>query len=321
LEKLDKFLKKLVVKLDKGIDKAKDKKTGLPLTFFTHSVKSYDTKNGNIIPRVFSKRSLPLYLEGVMHALRGGGDKSLHEKLKKSVLFDKKLKMYKLNASLKDESLEIGRSRVFTPGWLENESIWLHMEYKYFLELLKNGFYEEFYDSFYKCGVCFFDPKDYGRSPLENSSFIVSSVYPDKSLWGKGFVARLSGATAELINIWIVLCLGKQPFYLDKNKQLCLRFSPILKKELFTTTKETIDFEGKKVILPPNTFAFKLFSKTLVCYHNPKRKDTFDKDCRIEKVVVTSNGQKISYSSSIIKSSLNLGLREQKIERIDVYWQ
>ena len=27
---------------------------------------------------------------------------------------------------------------------LKNESIWLHMEYKYLLELLKNGLYAEF---------------------------------------------------------------------------------------------------------------------------------------------------------------------------------
>ena len=321
LKKLDKFLSNLVIKLNKGISKAHDKKTGLPLSYFTYTVKNYDTKNGNIIPRVFAKKNLPLYLEGVVHALRVEAKKDFPQRIKKSDLFDKKLKMYKLNASLKEESLEIGRSRVFTPGWLENESIWLHMEYKYLLELLKNGFNQEFYDSFYKCGVCFFDPKDYGRNPLENSSFIVSSVYPDKSLWGKGFVARLSGATAELINIWIVLCLGKEPFYLNKNNQLCLRFSPILKKELFTTTKETIDCGGKKVTLPVNTFSFKLFSKTLVCYHNPKRKDTFAKDCRIEKIEVTNNAGKVSCSSSIIKSLVNLDLRKQKIERIDVYWR
>jgi len=321
LKKLEKFLKNLITKLNTGIAKAKDKKTGLPLSYFTYSVKKYDVKNKHITPRLLVKKSLPLYLEGVMHTLRVEGKKNLHERLKKSALFDRKLKMFKLNAPLKNESLEIGRSRIFTPGWLENESIWLHMEYKYLLELLKNGFYEEFFTSFYDCGVCFFDPKDYGRSPLENSSFIVSSAYPDKSLWGRGFVARLSGATAELLNIWILLCLGKEPFYIDKNNQLCLRFSPILKKELFTKVKETIDFGGKKVILPPNTFTFKLFSKTLVCYHNPQRKDTFARSCRIEKVVVTANGGKVSYFSSTIKSSLNLGLRGQKVERIDVYWR
>jgi len=321
LKKLNKFLDKLVIKLNKGIGKAKDKKTGLPFSYFTYSVKKYDKKNGSIIPRLFTRKTLPLYLEGVMHAMRVEGKKDFYQKLKKSDLFDKKLKMYKLNASLKEESLEIGRSRVFTPGWLENESIWLHMEYKYLLELLKNGFHEEFYDAFHKCGVCFFNPRDYGRNPLENSSFIVSSVYPDKSLWGKGFVARLSGATAELINIWIVLCLGKEPFYLNKSNQPCLRFSPILKKELFTTTKEIINFEGRKITLPENTFTFKLFSKTLVCHHNPKRKDTFAKDCRIEKIEVTSNAGKVSCFSSIIKPIVNLDLRKQKIERIDVYWR
>lgn len=36
-------------------------------------------------------------------------------------------------------------TKPFTPGWLENESIWLHMEYKYLLELIRNGMYEEFF--------------------------------------------------------------------------------------------------------------------------------------------------------------------------------
>ena len=326
--KIEKFLKNLITKLNIGIDKAKDPKSGLPLTYFTYSVEKYDLKNNHIVPRQFIKKSLPLYLEGVVHTLKVEGKKSIHHRLKKSVLFDKELKMFRLNGPLKNESLEIGRSRIFTPGWLENESIWLHMEYKYLLELLKKGFYEDFFTSFYNCGVCFFDPKVYGRSPLENSSFIVSSAYPDKALWGKGFVARLSGATAELLNIWVLLCLGKEPFFMDKNRCLCLRFSPILKKEFFTTAHATIDFEGKKVTLPPNTFAFKLFSKTLVCYHNPKRKDTFIKrshslrdKCRIAKIAVTSNDGKVSYFSSIIKSSLNLDLRNQKVRRIDVYWE
>lgn len=43
----------------------------------------------------------------------------------------------------------------------------------------------------------FMDPSVYGRSTLENSSFIASSVNPDESMHGRGFVARLSGTTAE----------------------------------------------------------------------------------------------------------------------------
>ena len=103
---------------------------------------------------------------------------------------------------------EIGRCRIFTPGWLENESVWLHMEYKYILELLKAGLYEEFYDNFKRVLIPFQDPRQYGRSILENSSFLVSSAFPDKRLHGNGFVARLSGSTAEFLEIWLKINSG-----------------------------------------------------------------------------------------------------------------
>src|SRR3989344_1069318 len=106
--------------------------------------------------------------------------------------------MYKDNAPLKSAPVEIGRARVFTPGWLENESVWLHMEYKYLLEMLKGGLHDEFFQDFKKALVPFQPAERYGRSVLENSSFIVSSVFPDPSYHGVGFVARLSGSTAEV---------------------------------------------------------------------------------------------------------------------------
>lgn len=320
LEKIEKFLEDLINRLNIGIAKARDKKSKLYFTYFTYTVKKYRFKNKHLIPLEFTKKPLPLFLEGVVHALRVEGRKNFHFDLRKSPLFDKKLKMYRLNASLKNESLEIGRSRIFVPGWLENESIWLHMEYKYLLELLKNGLYEDFFTDFYNCGVCFFDPQKYGRNILENSSFIVSSAYPDNLLWGKGFVARLSGATAELLNIWIFLCLGKKPFFMDK-KGLCLRFSPVLKKNFFTANKKIIDFEGRKIILPKNTFSFKLFSKTLVVYHNPKRKDTFSKGCRIRKITVSTKDKKLSFPSGTIEPPLSLAVRDLKAERIDAYFE
>ncbi len=59
--------------------------------------------------------------------------------------------MYKVNASLTDQPHDIGRARAFTPGWLENESIWLHMEYKYLLEVLKAELYQEFFEDFKEC--------------------------------------------------------------------------------------------------------------------------------------------------------------------------
>jgi hypothetical protein len=317
-DKLEKFLNDLITKLNIGINRARDRKSKLYATYFTYEVKDYSLEGKAILVREFRGKPLPLFLEGMVHALRVQKDKKLIAAVKRSKLFDQKLKMYRLNESLKNESLEIGRSRVFVPGWLENESIWLHMEYKYLLELLKNGLYDEFFTDLYNCGVCFFDPQKYGRSTLENSSFIVSSAYPDKDLWGKGFVARLSGATAELLNIWILLCLGREPFFVDRSG-LCLRFAPILRKEFFTTANTTVSFRGKKVTLPANTFTFKLFSHILVTYHNPKRKDTFGRGLGVEKIVITVEGKKITYLSNIIRPPFSLAIRGRRIERIDVY--
>jgi len=285
LKELKEFIDVLIDKLNLSIKKAKYEKSKFYHAYLFYEVKDYQILEGNFIkPTSFVKKNLPLFLEAAVHTLRTEGLHSVVDRLRKSPLFDKKLKMYRLNSSFKKEPLEIGRSRVFPRGWLENESIWLHMEYKYILELLKNGFYKDFYRDFFNCLVCFFDPKRYGRNMLENSSFIVSSVYTDSSLWGKGFVARLTGATAELLNMWILMCLGQEPFFLDKDNNLCIRLAPLLKKEFFTKKDTHIIFDGKKIKIPSNSFAFKLFSSVLVIYYNPKRKDTFS--IKVKKIVI-----------------------------------
>ncbi|MFA6281051.1 MAG: hypothetical protein WCY05_00935 [Candidatus Omnitrophota bacterium] len=316
---LEKFLGSLIAKLDIGITKAKDA-NGMYSTYFTYELKKYCLKNKQIIPLKFIKRALPYFLEGPVHALRTENDLSIYKSVKASCLFDEKLKNYRLNGSLKNEPLEIGRSRIFVPGWLENESIWLHMEYKYLLEVLKNGFYDEFFSDFKNCAVCFFDAEQYGRNILENSSFIVSSAFPDRSLWGKGFVARLSGATVELLNILLVMCLGKKPFFVNDRNELCLKFSPILKGDFFTKSESKVSTEKGEVLLDENSFAFKLFSKVLVVYHNPARKDTFDKSLRVEKIKVMAQGKEHMVSGSILTSPLANLIRETKVERIDVYF-
>jgi hypothetical protein len=253
--------------------------------------------------------------------LRVNGNKNEYKGVKKSALFDNKLKMYRLNAPLKDEPLEIGRSRIFVPGWLENETVWLHMEYKYLLEILKSGLYREFFEDLKNCCICYFDPKTYGRNILENSSFIVSIVYPDKDLWGKGFVARLSGATVELLNMWMLMCFGHEPFSLDKDGNLALRFAPILKGDMFTTSKKELVVKGKKVTLPANTFSFKLFSSTLVVYHNPSRKDTFAKGAKVEKITLKLGNKTFSFQSDTVSGPMASAIRNQEIARIDVYFK
>src|SRR5699024_2860237 len=122
--------------------------------------------------------------EGVVKQLKLTKDrekaKEIYLKVKQSDLYDEKLGMYKTSVSIKPEPIELGRAKFFTPGWLENESIFLHMSYKYLLALLKSGLYNEFFREIKTGLVMFNDPVVYGRNPLENSSFIVSSANPDQ---------------------------------------------------------------------------------------------------------------------------------------------
>ena len=123
------------------------------------------------------------FLEGAVQALRSTSNpaqaKALYQAVRASPLHDEKLGMYRVNVPLDQESFEIGRSRVFSPGWLENESIFLHMHYKFLLETLRSGSAQEFYADLRRGLIAFHDPAVYGRSPLENSSFIASSRFPD----------------------------------------------------------------------------------------------------------------------------------------------
>jgi len=225
--------------------------------------------------------------------------------------------MFRLNASLEKTPLEIGRIKVFPRGWLENESIWLHMEYKYLLELLKDGLYKEFFKNFFNCFVCFLNPLLYGRNMLENSSFLVSSASYDSSLWGRGFIARLTGATTEVLNIWILMCLGERPFYVDERNNLYIKFSPILCKELFTTKEVFLAEEG--IRLSPSVFAFKLFSSVWVIYHNPERKNTYD--LKIEKIeIFRKDGRRVILEEDFIPPPLSYEVRQGKIKRIDIFF-
>ncbi len=270
------ILQAFLAKVQAGITRAVELNGGFPPTYFTFDVEAYEIlqdaqgqelTDGQGRSRVratrFQPRALPAFLEGPVHALKlqksPEAARQLYQQVKSSPLFDAKLKMYKVNASLADQPAAIGRARAFTPGWLENESIWLHMEFKYLLEMLKAGLYEEFFQELPHALPPFLDPKVYGRSPLENSSFIVSSAHPDESLHGGGFVARLSGSTAEFLSIWHMMMAGLQPFVVREG-QLCLSLRPILPGWLFTE-------EG--------ALSFQFLGNCMVTYHNPGRLDTF----------------------------------------------
>ena len=214
-----------------GIRKAVELGGGICPTYFTfEAAEITDTPDGPM-PLALEPHPLPLFLEGPVRWLKLNVPReekaALAQRVRESGLYDPELRMYKVNESLASVSYEAGRALAFTPGWLENESIWLHMEYKYLLELLKSGLYEQFSQAFRDAAIPFLDPERYGRSPLENVSFLASSANPDPSVWGRGFVARLSGSTAEFLHIWQLMFFGPSPFRWDGDS-LRLVFAPIV---------------------------------------------------------------------------------------------
>ena len=307
---LSSLLAAALKKVEAGLKNAFNKTTGTYTSYFINKVVEFDLiKEHYVKPKKFVQIPAPLFLEGQMHALRLSQDSkqaaNIYKATKKSALFDKELKMYKVTASLNAMPEEIGRCRVFTPGWLENESIWLHMEYKYMLELLKTGLVNEFYDEFKNVFIPFQSPQKYGRSILENSSFLVSSAFPDKKLHGNGFVARLSGSTAEFLQIWLIMNIGAKPFSLDINGQLVLTFKPYLPGWLFNS-------KGR--------YAFNFLSKIQVTYHNPGRKDTFGKNnAKISRVILFENETPVEINSATIPSPYAQKIRSRQIKKIDIY--
>ena len=70
--------------------------------------------------------------------------REMYNNVKKTGLYDEKLAMYKTSASIEGCSMEAGRCRAFTPGWQERENVFLHMEYKYILSMIRAGICPEF---------------------------------------------------------------------------------------------------------------------------------------------------------------------------------
>lgn len=234
------ILQAFSVIVQRGIEMAVSYGNGLMPTYFSYEAEAFEEKPEGIRIYEFRLHVLPYFLEGPVRYLKiAQGEakkKDLYGKVRNSALYDRKLSMYKVNAPLINESYEIGRCKAFTPGWLENESIWLHMEYKYLLELLKAGMYEEFLEDFYKALIPFLPEEMYGRSILENSSFLASSANPNEKIYGKGFVARLSGSTVEFMDMWQIMMFGRRPFT-SQGEKLVFELSPLLPDYLITREK------------------------------------------------------------------------------------
>ncbi|MCR5639722.1 MAG: hypothetical protein K6G04_00055 [Lachnospiraceae bacterium] len=293
--------------VSEGIEQAMRLGNGLAPTYFYYEVMNATEDADGIHPTEFLLHLVPAFLEGPVRYLKlpmpQEKKRALYEKVKASNLYDHKLSMYKVNESLAEASYEVGRCKCFTPGWLENESIWLHMEYKYLLEVLRSGLYPEFIEDFHHACVPFLDPQVYGRSILENSSFIASSANPNSDIHGKGFVARLSGSTIEFISIWKRMMFGSQPF--DTEEGLCFHLEPVLPAYLLDENKE---------------ISAMFCGKTNVCYHLDQVADFYPGNYTITSMELTdAQGEKRSFQGDTLIGEDAMLLRNGQVNKLDVY--
>ena len=292
---------------------------GLLPTFLYYEAKTYEPlndkhgvplKSAQGYPHVeildYERKALPVFLEAPARLLKTELSKTAFSEVVKAVsdsaIYDKRLNMYKTSAPLQDESHEIGRIHAFTPGWLERESNFLHMSYKYLLGLLRGELYDTFYETIKSNLVCFMDPEVYGRSTLENSSFIAPSNNPNPMIHGQGFFARLSGSTVETLNMWAIMMTGGQPFKYE-NDTLVLRFAPKLHKDFFTTEHQV---------------TFKFLKNIEVTYINEQHQNTYDR-CAIHTIQLINDQETKTIHDAIITGELALAVREGHYKTIHIY--
>jgi hypothetical protein len=309
----------VVQRVDGAATRATDPSTGLTHTYFRNTPPAIPANPADAIPS--ESEPLPLFLEGQVHRMRMVRDpaeaRRLHAALRNSDLFDPALEMYKLNAPLTECAPDIGRARTFTPGWFENESIWLHMSYKYLLELLRAGLHDEFFRDAATMLVPFMDPRTYGRSILENSSFLGSSANPDPATHGRGFIARLSGSTAEFIHMWLLMTVGPRPFKLDANGDLTFALAPGLPGVWFTTAATSIVWADRTQQIPANAFVCALLGHTLLVLHNDARRDTFGPDAVRPVRYQLDNDAPLTGAS--LDATHARRLRDRQVTRLDVW--
>ena len=316
---LNETLAGMHLKITRGLQKARDLNQGLLPTYIrwepldwqkADEISSATTSDRGIQVNAWKPHFLPLFLEGLIKDLKTTDNPDLavklHNQVLSSALYDPKLGMLKVNADLSAETLQIGRARAFPRGWLENESIFLHMQYKYLLAMLSAGLYSEFWQLAQTAMIPFRDPAQYGRSILENSSFLVSSAHVDPSLHGRGFVARLSGSTAEFLNIWLWIMFGKEPFRLQ-DKKLVLEFQPCLPAWLFPDNGILeCTFLGKITVRHINPDGVNIYP------------DSLPSPVKIE--VHDGSGNSTIYPHFPLPAEAAQQIRECTVTAIDIFW-
>lgn len=312
----EQIIDKMLKHLDEAIERMYQLGEGIvPTYLYYHATKfevQKDQNGHNVIghyglPLVsvqeFKLDKLPNFLEAPARFLKYSHDtdknRKMIAKIKTSGIYDDTLKMYKTSDDLDAYGFEIGRIRAFTKGWLEREANFLHMTYKYLLGILKSENYDLFFEEAKDNLVCNMDPRKYGRSTLENSSFIATSNNPNPYLHGQGFVSRLSGSTAEMLSIFVTMFYGKKLFTVE-NGELRLRLQPILTKAYFA--------EGKVSV--------RLFNQT-VNYLNPTHQESYLLK-PVSYLLKKSGFEDISVQGEYLSGNLAKRVRNGEFDEINV---
>lgn len=303
-------------KVAAGIARAVATNGGYSPTYFSYECDDYTMlpplettvppTASRVFPNSFVQHTLPLFLEGPVRHLKTISDiearREVYQRTRDSKLFDPALQMYTLSESLQAIGPDVGRMVAFSPGWLENQSVWLHMSYKFYLELLRGGLYEEFFLEISTGLVPFMDPEVYGRSPLEAASFIVSSAFPDAKLHGQGFLARLSGSTAEFLSMWSIMMTGETPFSLNAHGALQLSFQPVIPGWMFPED---------------GTVSFTFLGAVAVSYRNPTRADTWTVQPSGGEMVYT-DGSVVTVEGGVFTKAQALDVRSMKVKSVTI---
>lgn len=320
--------------------------TGLPVTYVIHEAQDYQpieepgsanaaaaprrNADGLVCVRVtrFRHRFFAPFLEGVVYRMAREPEvsraRALWERVRTGPLYDQDLGMYKINVGLDKEPGEQGRTGGWPKGWFENESIFVHVEFKYLLQMLRSGLYREFFDDIRRCLPPYLEPDVYARNPTENVSTIVCSAHERPSYRGRGMQPRLSGNNAELVHMALLMSFGHSPFVFEKGRLRC-RLAPILPSWMFSREEAVRRFHRmdggfEDLTIPADSYAALFLGHTLVVYGNASRKDTFGERgvSPVAYVLEGDDGARRRCEGEWLEGADALAVRERRIRRIEV---
>jgi hypothetical protein len=122
----------------------------------------------------------------------------------------------------------------------------------------------------------------------------------------------------------LLMMVGPEPFFLNQEGGLQLRFRPALPGWLFTKQIAKIqlvrDNKWQWLELPAKTFSFMFLGDILVTYHNPSLKDTFGTGgvSPVKWTVVESDGNSRIFNEPILEGDFAHKIRDRRVKTIDI---